>query len=86
MIIICCPKILLLLTLKALSKIYSRRHSIYFYFQRKQVLTFHVNHLQMIHMKCLDLEKTSLDISCESSADDSHEMSRLVFSEKLKKK
>ena len=30
------------------------------------------------------LEKTRLDISCESSAlaDDSHEMSRLAFSEK----
>ena len=27
-------------------------------------------------------EKTNLDVSCESSADDSHEKSRLVFSEK----
>ena len=31
-------------------------------------------------------EKTSLDISCESSADNSHKISRLVFSEKKKKK
>ena len=30
-------------------------------------------------------EKTSLDISCELSACNSHEMSRLIFSEKKKK-
>ena len=52
------------LTLKAPSKICSRRHLFlvfFLIFQRKQVLVFHVNHL----------------------ADDSHEISRLVFFEKI---
>ena len=43
----------------------SRRQFFIFIFQRKRVLTFHVNHLPRY---------------------DSHEMSRLVFSEKKKKK
>ena len=42
-------------TLKAPTKICSRRHSKIFIFQRKQVLTFHVNCLLAIHMKCQDL-------------------------------
>ena len=47
------------LTLKAPSKLCSRRHS--------KIFIFHFS------------EKSSLDISCESSADDSHKISRLVF-------
>ena len=67
-----------ILTLKVPSKIFSRRHSkIFFLFFSENEAYF--------------TEKTSLDRKLiltfhVNQADDSHEMSRLVFSEKEKKK